>query len=70
MFKIIGKLGGRKMFIILFSCLILLVGYFIMQNNIEHYKIFGGSVVAIATGYIIGNAASHKYNNRENPYNY
>lgn len=63
MYKIIKKVGGRKMLVILFSCIVLFMGFLFMQKNIEHYKIFCGSVVAICTGFIIGNAAEHKYNN-------
>jgi len=63
MFNIINKIGGRKVVIILFSSVILMVGFFLMQEHLSHYQAFCAAIVSISIGFIGGNALSHKYNN-------
>ena len=62
MFKMVEKIGGRKVVVMVLSCLMLLAGFFLMQKNLECYKVYCGSVVAICSAFIVGNSIEHKYN--------
>lgn len=66
MFKIIEKIGGRKVFIILISFIILMIGFFLMKSDIAHYQTFCTAIVSISTGLIVGNVFEHKYNSPAN----
>lgn len=63
MFKIIEKIGGRKVFIFILSISALTSGFFVITDR-SSYKVFCGSVVAVLTMFNAGNVFEHKYNEK------